>query len=278
MASPTQHPNSWFSNPSWLQALQVEQAVDNAALARQRIKGISAAITPPWALEVGDVNIDNAQALRIALESTALPLVVCDLPPGVPCNWGKPWIVQQKHTRWLKAVDGQFASLPKNRSKQARKALDQGLRLEPSSDVALLLRLHQQVRERKSIPSDAAALERLLTWILSSPHQSSYVVYNDQNQAIASATFLHNKGRTVYAFGGQERSNVSALATVLLIQQGIRDAEEVGNDIFDFGGSTDEGVDRFYAEFGAHAEPRFRAILVKGWARPWLRVLRPDLF
>jgi hypothetical protein len=278
MASPTQHPDSWFSDPQWLQALQVGQAVDSAALARLRIKGIPAAITPPWALETGEVTSDHVQALRRALESSALPLVVCDLPPSVPCAWEKPWIVQQKHTRWLKAVDGQFPPLPKHRSKQVRKALAQGLRLEPCADVALLLQLHQQVRERKSIPSDAAALMRLLTWILTSPHQTSYVVYDDQNRAIASATFLHNKGRTVYAFGGQERSNVSALATVLLIQQGIRDAEAVGNDIFDFGGSADEGVDRFYAEFGAHAEPRFRDILVKGWAHPWLRVFRPDLF
>lgn len=278
MASPTQHPDSWFSDPQWLQALQVGQAVDSAALARLRIKGIPAAITPPWALETGEVTSDHVQALRRALESSALPLVVCDLPPGFPCMWEKPWIVQQKHTRWLKAVDGQFPPLPKHRSKQVRKALAQGLHLEPCADVALLLQLHQQVRERKSIPSDAAALKRLLSWILTSPHQTSYVVYDDQNRAIASATFLHNKGRTVYAFGGQERSNVSALATVLLIQQGIRDAEAVGNDIFDFGGSADEGVDRFYAEFGAHAEPRFRAILVKGWAHPWLRVFRPDLF
>ncbi|RPG85398.1 MAG: GNAT family N-acetyltransferase [Crocinitomicaceae bacterium TMED209] len=278
MTSPTQHPNSWFSDPSWLQALQVEQALDSAALARQRIKGIPAAITPPWALETGEMTIDDAQAIRRALESAALPLVVCDLPPGVPCTWEKPWIVQQKHTRWLQAIDGQFPSLPKHRSKQVRKALAQRLRLEPCADVALLLQLHQQVRERKSISSDTAALKRLLTWILTSPNQSSYVVYDDQNQALASATFLHNKGRTIYAFGGQERSKVSALATVLLIQQGIRDAEKVGNDVFDFGGSADEGVDRFYAEFGAQAQTRFRAILVKGWARPWLRVFRPDLF
>ncbi|RPG88560.1 MAG: GNAT family N-acetyltransferase [Crocinitomicaceae bacterium TMED209] len=278
MTSPTQHPNSWFSDPSWLQALQVEQALDSAALARQRIQGIPAAITPPWALETGEMTIDHAQAIRRALESAALPLVVCDLPPGVPCTWEKPWIVQQKHTRWLQAIDGQFPSLPKHRSKQVRKALAQRLRLEPCADVALLLQLHQQVRERKSISSDTAALKRLLTWILTSPNQSSYVVYDDQNQALASATFLHNKGRTIYAFGGQERSKVSALATVLLIQQGIRDAEKVGNDVFDFGGSADEGVDRFYAEFGAQAQTRFRAILVKGWARPWLRVFRPDLF
>lgn len=278
MASPTQHPNSWFSDPGWLQALQAEQAVDSGALAHQRIKGIPAAITPPWALETGKVTIDDVQAIRRALESAALPLVVCDLPPGVPCTWEKPWIVQQKHTRWLQAINGQFPSLPKHRSKQVRKALTQGLRLEPCVDVALLLQLHQQVRERKSIPSDATALTRLLTWILTSPHQSSYVVYDGQNRAVASATFLHNNGRTVYAFGGQERSRVSALATVLLIQQGIRDAEEVGNSIFDFGGSADEGVDRFYAEFGAQQKPRFRAILVKGWARLWLRVFRPDLF
>lgn len=273
----TAHPDSWFSDPHWLKALRVEQAIENASLARQRVKGLSAAITPPWALESGNVNNDTARTLRRALESAALPLVVCDLPPGVPCDWDKPWMVQRKHTRWLQAVDGQFPSLPKNRSKQVRKALAQGLRLEPSTDVALLLRLHQQVRERKSIPSDAAALQRLLAWIVPSPHQSSYVVYDAQNRAIASATFLHNNGRTVYAFGGQERSKVSALATVLLIQQGIHDAEKVGNEIFDFGGSADAGVDRFYAEFGAHAQPRFRAILARKWVRPWLRALRPDL-
>jgi hypothetical protein len=278
MSSPTQHPDSWFNDPHWLKALRVEQAIENAALARQRVKGISAAITPPWALECGNVNIDVERTLRRALESAALPLVVCDLPPGVPCDWDKPWTVQQKHTRWLQAADGQFPSLPKHRSKQVRKALAQGLRLEPSTDVALLRQLHQQVRERKSIPSDAAALERLLAWILSSPHQSSYVVNDAHNRAIASATFLHNNGRTVYAFGGQKRSKVSALATVLLIQQGIHDAEKVGNEIFDFGGSADEGVDRFYAEFGAHAEPRYRAILASKWVRPWLRALRPDLF
>ena len=72
------------------------------------IKGIPAAITPPWALETGEITIDHGQALRRALESAALPLVVCDLPPGVPCTWEKPWIVQHKHTRWLQAIDGQF--------------------------------------------------------------------------------------------------------------------------------------------------------------------------
>lgn len=257
----------------------MEHAFNDVALGRKSIKGLPAAITPPWALETGGIHADNLQTTKATFETTHFPLVVCDLPPGVACDWGKPWVVQQKHTRWLHAEENnEFPPLPKNRSKQARKAIEQGLRLEPSSDLTLLLHLHQQVRERKSIPSDEAALERLLGWILTSPHQSSHLVFDEHNRPIASATFLHNKGRTVYAFGGQLRSKVSALATVLLIQQGLRDARQVGNRIFDFGGSSDAGVDRFYAEFGAHMEPRCRAILVKKWAKPLLRVLRPDLF
>ena len=165
MASPTQHPDSWFSDPQWLQALQVGQAVDSAALARLRIKGISACHHPPWALETGEVTSDHVQALRRALESSALPLVVCDLPPGFPCMWEKPWIVQQKHTRWLQAVDGQFppAQAP---IKTSTGGLAQGLRLEPCADVELLLSCISKSGNEKSIPSDAAALKRLLSWIL----------------------------------------------------------------------------------------------------------------
>jgi hypothetical protein len=90
--------------------------------------------------------------------------------------------------------------------------------------------------------------------------------------------FCTTQGRTVYAFGGQKRSSVSGLATVLLIEQGIRDAAAIGNRIFDFGGSSDPGVDRFYAEFGAEKVPRQRAVRMAWWARPWLRLMRPDLF
>ena len=64
----------------------------------------------------------------------------------------------------------------------------------------------------------------------------------------------------------------------MLIEQGITDAGALGNKIFDFGGSTDPGVDRFYAEFGAEKHYRERAVRVDPWAKPWLKWMRPDLF
>jgi hypothetical protein len=64
----------------------------------------------------------------------------------------------------------------------------------------------------------------------------------------------------------------------MLIAEGIKAAQSLGHQIFDFGGSQDSGVDQFYREFGAKKVPRFRAIRVRPLYRWWLNLTRPDLF
>lgn len=272
------HSNSWFNDPNWLHALKLASPEGAKALAKGCIKGVPSWHTPPWALEIGGVETFEIDAWRKALERASIGLIVCDLPPAVDCNWGAPWNVQQRHTRWLSCdANGNFPPLPKHRAKQVRKAQSKGISHEVSSEVSTLVSLHQMARERKAITSDSEALERLFNWIVQSPHQTSYIARDGKGIPVASATFLHNAGRTVYAFGGQKRSHISGLATVLLIEQGIRDAAAIGNTVFDFGGSSDPGVDRFYAEFGAEKVPRQRVVRMAWWARPWLRLMRPDL-
>lgn len=279
MPQHSSHPNAWFNDPNWLQALKLASPEQANMLAKGRIKGVPAWHTPPWALDVGGLESVDLDAWRNALEEASIGLIVCDLPPAMDCDWGAPWHIQQRHTRWLSCeASGHFPPLPKHRAKQVRKAQAKGIILEPSSEVGTLVNLHQMARDRKSIPSDGQALERLFKWMVQSPHQTSYIARDGDGIPVASATFLHNAGRTVYAFGGQKRSPISGLATVLLIEQGIRDAAAIGNRIFDFGGSSDPGVDRFYAEFGAEKVPRRRAVRMAWWARPWLRMMRPDLF
>ena len=273
------HPHSWFNDSEWIHALGLTPMPAGGSLVIGSVKGVPAWHTPPWALEVGGLESGDLDTWRQVLEEASIGLVVCDLPPAMDCDWGAPWHVQQRHTRWLTCDDsGQFPPLPKHRAKQARKALTKGITLESTSEVNTLVSLHQMARDRKSIPSDAQALERLFGWMVQSPHQTSYIARDGDGIPVASATFLHNAGRTVYAFGGQRRSPISGLATVLLIEQGIRDAAAIGNRIFDFGGSSDPGVDRFYAEFDAEKVPRQRAVRMAWWARPWLRLMRPDLF
>lgn len=278
MPSFTPHPNSWFADDGWIEALNQQQVPVNAQLMATRVKGLRAWITPSWALD-SHVEEGNLKALCTTLEAARAPLIVCDLPPGLRGEWAPTWLVQERHTRWLRADEatGAFPPMPKHRAKQARKGFDRGLQIEAEGNINILLKLHQLARERKSIASDTSKLSGLLSWVLASEHQSTYIARNEEDQCIASATFLHDPGRTIYAFGGQIRSDASGLATVMLIEQGIADAQAIGNSVFDFGGSSDPGVDRFYSEFGAEKYYRERAIRVSTWAKPWLKMVRSDL-
>ena len=94
---------------------------------------------------------------------------------------------------------------------------------------------------------------------------------------------FHGAGdaRCIYGFGGQfrtEKRGRSSRATVLLIGTAMRHAATHGAKTFDFGGSQDKGVDRFYAEFGAERIPKVRLVRIRGWWTPILRWRRPELF
>jgi hypothetical protein len=85
-------------------------------------------------------------------------------------------------------------------------------------------------------------------------------------------------GEVLYAFGGAHRGPQSGLATVLMLGSAMEWAAAEGYARWDFGGSQDPGVDRFYEEFGGVRQPKHRVVLWQpGWG--WvLRLLRPDLF
>ena len=206
-------------------------------------------------------------------------MVVLDLPLGTSCSWPAPWIVQENHTRILnwKSAESGLKHWPKHRLKQVKKAIARGILIESSHDVEEMVELHQMARHRKSIASDEDGLNKLLKHVFKSPHQSSLIARDKDGKAIANAIILHNQGRSIYAFGGQIRCSHSALATVYLLHRAMEIAAEIGQTSFDFGGSRDPGVDRFYSEFGAQKVSKIRAILCRAPQRWWLRLLRPDL-
>ena len=279
-------PSSWYADPMWISSGGEMDSESNQTasphLADVRIKGIPSATTPAWALHVGWPEDANAEEIRARLESSK-PLVIIDLPPGVDVKWGQPWIGQRRHTRQLHwdTTDAGFdleELLPAHRLKQIRKGTRSGLKVESTRDVDRVLALHQQARQRKQLSSNEGALRPLLEKIMQSPHQSAYIVLSNEGKDMASAVFLHERGRTIYAFGGQVRSKLSGLASVMLIDAGIRDAVQREINCFDFGGSMDPGVDKFYAEFGAEKVVKWRYLRCSWWARPWFRLMRPDLF
>ena len=288
MQPPSPHTNSWFIDEQWCRLTTSTDpwiGPNGLIMGQVTIKGIRGLITPPWALhteweEKGSDHVTNLDAIRDSLEQQKRPLIVLDFPIGTDCNWNAPWMVQESHTRILawKPGDSGHEQWPKHRIKQVKKGATKGIRIETSNDINEVLALHQMARERKEIPSNSETLKNLLKHILKSTHQSSLIARDEHGSAIANAVILHNKGRSIYAFGGQKRSSLSALASVMLIHSAIDIARQIGQTSFDFGGSRDPGVDRFYAEFGAKRVIKHRAVLCRKPQAWWLRWVRPDLF
>ena len=173
-----------------------------------------------------------------------------------------------------------------------RRAERAGLRVEGASGPAQvgpeaveeMVDLHQAARQRKGIPSDREALRRLLAGCAQDAQARFFFVRDAEGQALAGGVMLGRKGRdaepgeVLYAFGGAHRGPQSGLATVLMLGSAMEWAAAEGYERWDFGGSQDPGVDRFYEEFGGVRQPKYRVVLWRpGWGL-FLRLLRPDLF
>lgn len=251
----------------------------------QRLKlGLQAWATPPWAQDVGP-SLDP-KAVRLHLLETQAPLTVLDLPPGVdsPLQPNDPAWGLELHTRQLalRAGHDPIEAWPHHRRKQWRRAEREGMAAAATEDIDLLVALHQASRARKGITSDAGALHRLLTELLKEADTHAWLVRDEHGKPIAGGVFHGaGDGRCIYGFGGQfrsEKAGKSSRASVLLIGTAMRHAAQAGSTTFDFGGSQDPGVDRFYAEFGAEAISKIRLVRIRGAWKPLLRWRRPDLF
>jgi hypothetical protein len=246
--------------------------------------GLKGLTTPPWAQDIG-TRPDPEQVLHI-LEAADCPLTVLDLPPGMASPLAashSAWTLE-RHTRqlFLNPDRDPVDDWPSTRRKQFRRAEREGMSASATGDLDLMVALHQASRQRKGLSSDGGALKRLLVELLAEPDTHAWVVRDDAGAPIAGGVF-HGAGdaRCIYGFGGQFRSGKrgrSSRASVLLIGTAMRHAAARGAKTFDFGGSHDQGVDRFYAEFGAERIPKVRLVRIRGWWRPILRWRRPDLF
>ena len=281
-----------FLSPLWLNFCGTSYTIFKtetgiSALSRFSKRGLRILATPPWALDCGlscKISTVDYIALTSNWADRAEILKIIDLAPvSDDCNLTKASIkantpscfkIQWKHTRQMLLV----TPLPSNRRKQVKRAKREGIKCHISKDWSNVLALHNESRIRKEIHSDSLQLSNLLNSV--STMNSSFAVdaVDADGKCIAAGGFLFiNEETCLYSFGGQCRSKISGIASVAMLSFAMREAQSKGATIFDFGGSADAGVDRFYKEFGAARVSRARLIYVAWWLRPFLRFIRPDL-
>lgn len=273
---------SAYASPAWSpgEMLQVTYRENQAmTLESIRVQGVPAVVTPSWALEV-----PGAESSACANNLKNLPrLVVVDFTPEADLDqkvWRKEgWHLQERHTRWLDLAADFEDHLPKNRRKQLRRARAAGFEVTPLEDMQILAATHSASRTRKSVANNEQKLLGLLQQLHAADELIARGIRHSDGSWLATAGFVRAGQRWVYAFGGAaEHSSDSAAAIVMLLTSAMRDAFNAGMQVFDFGGSADAGVDKFYAEFGARKVPKWRAVRAPNWARLWLKIRRPDLF
>lgn len=296
-SQPISDATPWCQRAAWSGAVpaglhRMENGAGSWSIARVRLRGIPAWVTPPWSLDVGYIGgpwtaTDWAEAQQALLDAN-IPLAAWDFPvgwdPGKISDFGLKRVhLAHRHTRWAFCD----APLPANRRKQVARAQRAGLhwvRRTDSEAVEVMLRLHQGARHRKGIASDERGLRSLMRGLIADDQAHFLFVINPQGHEVAGGVFLErhlptsHRAEWIYALGGAVRGPQSGLATVLLVAKAMEQARETGFERFDFGGSQDAGVDAFYAEFGGVKQAKLRAMLWNpGWGLPF-HWLRPDLF
>jgi len=275
--APPQAPvRSGFGASSWLgtNGLLLREGSGSLALTQTRLKALIPLVcTPPWALHADlSGSREEQRALLGRLPAMARGLCVVDLGPrAFDCLQAPPgWCDVLRHTRQIRLLEGRDVPLPKSRLKQERRFLRDGGSVQVSTRDPWAWQavgeLHQAARERKGLSSHGGALNSLLTRLAPEPWTFAVVALDSDGQTRASGGFvLLEDGTCVYAFGGQRRSAESGRASVAMLLAAVRHAVELGCSRFDFGGSQDEGVDQFYAEFGADVVLMRRWVKVPRW-------------
>lgn len=266
---------SGFGALSWLGAngCCLEEGDGSLALVETRLKQTFAVLcTPPWALH-GDLSGTRQEQLRLRekLEQARISLAVVDLGPRALDCLQPPngWAEVIRHTRQIQWISGHEPPLPPTRLKQERRFLREGGQVHISADDSQAWKavrdLHATSRERKGLSSHSTKLEALLDSIANEPWTFTSIAVNAQGTPLASGGFVMlQDGTCVYSFGGQLRSKESGRASVAMLLAAVRHASQLGCTRFDFGGSQDDGVDQFYAEFGAEV------VLLRRWLKaPW---------
>ena len=251
-----------YASPAWTgqHDASIRQSQGHLALAVGRIKGVLPLLhTPAWALH-GDLHGDLVTQKAVLAEAIQLPhsTKVLDLGPRAHAGLKPPksWTEVRRHTRQVPLPSEGDVHLPKTRDKQARRFVREGGQVAVEAGYENMAwshveRLHAASRDRKGLSSHQLRLTPLLQRLAAEPWTFAVTSTNAEGEVVASGGFvLLPCGTCVYAFGGQERSKDSGRASVAMLGEAMRAAQRMGANTFDFGGSQDSGVDKFYAEFG----------------------------
>lgn len=146
-----------------------------------------------------------------------------------------------------------LANYSENTRRNLRKAQQRGLTLTESCTPEQLVELFKNnkgMELNKFAEREYKVLIHLMHTCLYKGHGKVRAVYTPENELCAAAFITMFKNRTVFLFSGLSSRGKELGAMFLLINSFIQDRAET-HHVFDFEGSNNPQLARFYASFGS---------------------------
>lgn len=172
------------------------------------------------------------------------------------------WKGYSAKTRYSYLIDlsGSKEELLANLSSEKRKSLNKaekdGLQIRQTEDYELVYSLIVKSLERNQIAKNLPIIRSILFSFANKTNSYAFVAYYNNEPAGVSFCLIDDQ-KAVYLFGGLDADNKHHGAGVSCMWRSILLAKESGLKWFDFEGSMNVAIERYFREFGGSLTPYF---------------------
>jgi hypothetical protein len=246
-------------------------------------------ISPPYAPDIdlffinpaesvvgkNSFNKDVLEVVSQYFESLNVPYININLPSPIIDTQPFIWKGYTSRTRYSYLIDLSLSkeklwdNLSSEKRKSVNKAVKDGLQIKASMDKELIYSLVMKSLERNDVAKNKTIVKNILFKFSNETNSFGFVAY-DKDKPVGATFCLVNKTKAVYLFGGFDAENKHHGAGVSCMWESILKAKELGLKHFDFEGSMDPKIERYFREFGGELITYFSVQKIKPLLKTFL--------
>ena len=207
-------------------------------------------------------NKELAEALSLYFSSLKTHYLSLNLPAGLTDTQPFIWAGFNSRTRFTYVIDLQqnetqlWDNLASEKRKSINKAQKDGLEISETHQYDVVYDLVLQSLDRNDKAKNTGILKEILFKYATPSNAFAFLASKDK-QPIGATFCLVYQHTALYLFGGFNAANAHHGASVSCMWQSILKAKQMGLRCFDFEGSMNESIERYFREFGGTLTPYF---------------------
>jgi hypothetical protein len=156
-----------------------------------------------------------------------------------------------------KSQDELWGNLSSEKRKSIGKASKDELLVQETTDFKLVYSLIIKSLDRNGLAKNTDVIKNILFSFANTTNAFAFIAYQN-NQAIGATFCVISNKTAVYLFGGFDSKNKHHGAGVSCMWQSILKAKQLNLSYFDFEGSMNPNIERYFREFGGTLSPYCR--------------------